>query len=88
MDKFDYNKDADMFVCPVGHMAIRKVRGGWKNVGVNQVDTYYFDVEKYKTCPLKDGCYKPGAKTKSYSISIKSDTHTPGATNISGNRLL
>jgi hypothetical protein len=23
-DKFDYNKDADRFVCPAGHMAIRK----------------------------------------------------------------
>jgi hypothetical protein len=24
---------------------------------------------------LRDGCYKPGAKTKTYSVSIKSDTH-------------
>lgn len=74
-DRFDYNKDADMFVCPAGHLAIRKARGGKKNNGKNQVDTYYFDVEKCKTCPLRDGCYKPGAKTKSYSVSIKSDTH-------------
>jgi transposase len=74
-DRFDYNKDADMFVCPAGHLAIRKARGGKKNNGTNQVDTYYFDVEKCKTCPLRDGCYKPGAKTKSYSVSIKSDTH-------------
>lgn len=22
-DRFDYNKDADMFVCPAGHLAIR-----------------------------------------------------------------
>lgn len=27
-DKFDYNKDAGMFVCPAGHMAIRKARQG------------------------------------------------------------
>ena len=26
--RFDYNKDAGMFVCPVGHMAIRKARQG------------------------------------------------------------
>ena len=26
-------------------------------------------------CPLRDGCYKPGAKTKSYSVSIKSSSH-------------
>ena len=74
-DKFDYNKDADRFVCPAGHLAIRKARGGTKDVGKNQVDTYYFDVEKCKTCPLKNGCYKDGAKTKTYSVSIKSELH-------------
>ena len=74
-DKFDYNKDADMFVCPAGHMAIQKSRQGKKNVATNQVHTYYFDVEKCKSCSLKDGCYKPGSKTKSYSISIKSELH-------------
>ena len=74
-DRFDYNKDADMFVCPAGHMAIRKARQGEKNIGKNQVYTYYFDVEKCKICPLRDGCYKPGAKTKSYSVSIKSSLH-------------
>jgi hypothetical protein len=45
-DKFDYNKDVDNFVCPAGHVAIRKARGGFKDVGINQVDTHYFDVEK------------------------------------------
>lgn len=74
-DIFDYNKDADMFVCPAGHIAIRKARQGRKNVGQNQVDTYYFDVEKCKTCPLRNGCYKEGAKSKTYSVSIKSDLH-------------
>lgn len=73
--KFDYNKDADRFVCPAGHLAIRKARGGTKDVGKNQVDTYYFDVEKCKSCPLKEGCYKEGAKTKTYSVSIKSALH-------------
>jgi len=74
-DKFDYNKDADMFVCPAGHMAIRKARQGKKNCGENQAITYYFDVEKCKTCPLKQGCYKPEAKTKTYAVTIKSDLH-------------
>ena len=74
-DKFDYNKDADRFVCPAGHMAIRKARQGKKNVGTNQKQTYYFDVKKCKTCSLKEGCYKEGAKTKTYSVSIKSDLH-------------
>lgn len=74
-DNFDYNKDAGMFVCPAGHLAIKKVRGGSKNSGTNQVDTYFFDVEKCKVCPMKENCYKPGAKSKSYSVSIKSDLH-------------
>jgi transposase len=74
-DKFNYNKDADMFVCPAGHLAVRKARTGKKDVGVNQVDTYYFDVEKCKVCPLRGNCYKPGAKTKTYSVSIKSSLH-------------
>lgn len=74
-DKFDYNKDADLFVCPAGHIATRKARQGKKNKGENQVNTYYFDVEKCKTCPLRKGCYKEGAKSKTYSVSIKSDLH-------------
>ena len=74
-NKFDYNKDADMFVCPAGHIAMRKACQGKKNVGTNQVNTNYFDVEKCKSCPLKNGCYKDGAKTKTYSVSIKSNLH-------------
>ncbi len=74
-DKFDYNKDADMFVCPAGHLAIRKSKQGKKDIGTNQVNTYYFDIEKCKRCPLKEGCYKEGTKSKSYSISIKSEIH-------------
>lgn len=74
-DRFDYNKDADMFVCPAGHLAIRKARQGKKNRGKNQADTYYFDVEKCKVCPLKENCYQSGAKTKTYSVTIKSELH-------------
>ena len=74
-DKFDYNKDADMFVCPAGHLAIRRARQGKKNRGKNQADTYYFDVEKCKVCPLRENCYKPGAKTKTCAVTIRSDLH-------------
>lgn len=74
-DKFEFNKDAGMYVCPAGHMANRKAKQG-SNKNGNQVECYYFDVEKCKHCPLKDGCYKAGAKSKTYSVTIKSDTHT------------
>lgn len=74
-DKFEYNKDAGMFVCPAGHMAIRRARQGKKNQSENQVMAYYFDVDKCRICSRKEGCYKNGAKTKSYSVTIKSDEH-------------
>ena len=72
-DKFDFNKDAGMFVCPAGHMAIRKARQGKKDGRCNQVWTYYFDTEKCKTCSRRDGCYKDGAKVKTYSVSIRTE---------------
>jgi hypothetical protein len=75
-DEFQFNKDAGMYVCKAGHMATRKARQGKKGVGKNQVDTYYFDVEICKRCPLKEGCYTEGAKHKTYSVSIKSGEHT------------
>lgn len=73
--EFDFNKDAGMFVCPAGHMATRKARTGKKGQKYNQSMTFYFDIEKCKTCPLSDGCYKEGAKSKTYSVTIKSTEH-------------
>ena len=37
-----------MFVCPAGHLDIRKAKQGKKNIGTNQTITYYFDVEKWE----------------------------------------
>lgn len=75
-DEFQFNKDAGMYVCKAGHLAVRKARQGKKGVGNNQTDTYYFDVETCKRCPLREGCYTEGAKSKTYSVSIKSTEHT------------
>jgi transposase len=75
-DEFQFNKDAGMYVCKAGHMAIRKARQGRKGVGKNQADTYYFDIELCKRCPFKEGCYKEEAKSKTYSVNIKSGEHT------------
>lgn len=74
-DHFEFNKDAGLFICPQGHMAIRKARTGKKDQATNQVITHYFDVNKCQTCLSKEGCYKDGAKTKTYSITLKSDEH-------------
>jgi hypothetical protein len=75
-DEFEFNKDAGMYVCKAGHMAIRQARTGTKNVAKNQVNTYYFDISKCQQCPFQEGCYKAGAKTKTYSVSIKSAEHS------------
>jgi IS5 family transposase len=74
-DEFEFNKDAGMYVCKAGHLAIRKARTGKRNVGKNQKDTYYFDIKKCQSCPFKEGCYKDGAKSKTYSVTIKSNEH-------------
>ena len=78
-NEFEFNKDAGMYVCKAGHLSVRKARQGRKRKGVNQTYTYYFEIEKCKYCPNKDGCYKDGAKSKSYSVKIKSDEHTEQA---------
>lgn len=73
---FEYNKDAEMYVCKAGHMAIKKIhQKGNKHNNDTEVDNYFFDVEKCKHCSLKNGCYKDGAKTKTYSVTIKKEIH-------------
>ncbi len=75
---FEYNKDADMYVCKAGHMSVKKTSTrAIKHTkdGQGTVKSYFFDIEKCKHCQYKDGCYKEGAKTKSYSVSIKTSTH-------------
>lgn len=74
-DRFDYNKDAGMFVCPAGHMAIRKARQGKKAQGKNQTLVFYFDVDRCRVCSRRHGCYKEGAKSKTYAVQIKSEEH-------------
>ena len=59
-DEFEFNKDAGMYVCKEGHMAIRKARQGKKGISTNQVHTYYFDVIdcQYKCNTLYLCCIK------------------------------
>ncbi len=70
---FEFNKDAGMYQCPMGHLATKKNKSGTIK---ERVLLYYFDIEKCKHCTKKEGCYKEGAKTKTYSIKIDSDERT------------
>lgn len=74
-DEFEFNKDAGMYMCKAGHLAVRTARTHRKNMGKNQRQTYYFDTDKCKACPLREGCYTEGAKSKTYSVTIKSKEH-------------
>ncbi|CDX00839.1 Transposase IS4 protein [Desulfitobacterium hafniense] len=75
---FEFNKDAQMYVCQAGHMSFKKSstrpRKHAKD-GKGTVESYFFDVEKCKNCLVKAGCYKDGSKTKTYSVTIKHHMH-------------
>lgn len=64
-----------MFVCPADFMDSRVTRNGKKDKSCDQGRTYYFDTHHCHECPRQQGCYQPGAKTKTYSVTIKSRTH-------------
>lgn len=74
-DEFEFNKDAGMYVCKAGHMAIKKKYEDRKDQDKNPRIKYLFDINKCKICPFREGCYKEGAKSKSYSVTIKSTEH-------------
>lgn len=73
--EFQYNKDAGTMACPAGHLAIRKRYKSRKSErGENPAIVYFFDTDKCKVCPLREGCYK-GTKTKVFQQRILSDMH-------------
>lgn len=76
--EFEYNKDADMYVCKAGNMSVRKTSTRKKKhdkEGTSAVISYFFDIEKCKYCTMRSDCYKDGSKTKSYSVTLMSNTH-------------
>lgn len=75
-DGFEYIKDADMMRCPAGHISTKKeLRKNNSKKNRNPSIVYHFDIKKCQTCPLREGCYKPGAKKKSCHVTIISDLH-------------
>ena len=73
--EFQYNKDAGTMACPAGHLAIRKRYKSRKSErGENPAMVYFFDTDKCKVCPLREGCYR-GTKTKIFQQRILSDMH-------------
>ena len=57
-DEFEFNKDAGMYQCKAGHLAVHKYldRREKEKKNKNARMTYFFDVEKCKCCPYRNGC--------------------------------
>jgi IS5 family transposase len=72
---FVYNKDAGTIQCSAGHLAKGKAKRTRIKENKSKNIMYYFDVEKCKVCPMREGCYKDGAKNKTYSVAILSEAH-------------
>lgn len=80
-DEFEFNKDAGMYQCKAGHLAIHKHldKRQKEKKNKNPRMVYFFDVEKCKCCPYRAGCYKEGAKKKTYSETLICDAHSEQA---------
>lgn len=70
-DGFELNKDAGMYTCPAGHLAISKTIIKGRASKGNARMQFRFDSEKCKCCKLRDKCLSPGAKARHYSIPIR-----------------
>lgn len=77
--EFTFNKDAGMFVCPAGHLAIKKALHGKKKKHGDKEPlyiTYFFDVNKCKYCPLAKECGYKGGASRTYSHKLEmADIH-------------
>jgi transposase len=73
---FIFNKDADTYQCPAGHLSIRAAKASRKSDGNrNPKIVYFFDIEKCKRCPFREGCYKNETNFKTHNVVIQSDIH-------------
>ena len=67
-DRFTFNKDAGMYVCPAGHMAIKKYITKDK-----MVEKYQFDGRKCVVCKMRETCFKRGQEHKSFSVCHRTE---------------
>lgn len=73
-DKFTFNKDAGMYVCPAGHMAVRCTHARRNGKSGNEKYIYYFDILKCRKCKHSALCgYRKGQQAKTYGVIIKTE---------------
>ena len=73
---FTFNKDAGMYVCPAGHMAVRKsVAKAQNKKGKKRAaqEIYHFDPKKCVFCKQRGGCFAYNQQSKTYSVTIHSE---------------
>ena len=58
---------------------MRKTKDSRRSEGKNPRVVYFFDIEKCKRCPYREGCYKEGAKSKQYTETLIYDSHSEQA---------
>lgn len=80
-EEFEFNKDAGMYQCRAGHLATHKYldKRLKEKKNKNPRVIYYFDIERCRRCPYREGCYKEGAKKKTYSETLVCDAHSKQA---------
>ena len=62
------NELCGVYVCPAGHMAIRK--GVSKD---EKKETYYFDVKRCVVCKQREGCFKFNQKSETYCVCHRTE---------------
>lgn len=72
-DGFTFNKDADMFCCPQGHLATRKRLVQFTKENNRKAIIYSFDQKKCAVCKLREQCIKGKAKYRTFSVSVLTD---------------
>jgi hypothetical protein len=76
-DCFTFNKDAGMYVCPAGHMAVKKTVVMAQNKKDKQKraaqEVYHFDPRKCVVCKHRSGCFAFNQCSKTYSVTIHSE---------------
>lgn len=73
-DRFTYNKDAEMMVCPAGHMAVKKVHRKVTEKNRNEKFVYHFDVLKWRKCRHAALCgYKKGQNQKNCTVAMRTE---------------
>lgn len=70
---FNYNKDAHMLQCPVGHLAMRVEKRNAANG--NTYRNYCFSTKKCKACPMRETCRVGKSKCHTYSVTCVNSSH-------------